>query len=58
MRLSNNLKAAILSVLIVASSVMPSDANNGGGLISEFLHNAATSLVQEIVQGVQYLTAP
>ncbi len=58
MRLGNNIRAVTLSVLILASSVVPSDANDSGGFVYELLHSVTTGLAQEIVHGVQYLFTP
>ena len=58
MYLSNNARVVILSVLIFTSSVVPSDAGDSGGFVSEFLQSIATGLVQDIAQRMQDLTAP
>ena len=58
MRRSNNVKAVMLSVLILVSSVVPSDANDSHGFVFEFLQRTAASLSQNFLHGVHDLFTP
>lgn len=58
MRRNNNVKAVMLSVLILLSSVVPSDANHKHGFVFEFLQRTAASLSQNILHGVHDLFTP
>lgn len=55
MRRNNNVKAVMLSVLILISSVVPSDANVDHGIVYEFLQRTAEALSQTILHGVHDL---
>lgn len=55
MRQNNNLKAVVLSVLILVSSVVPSDANSDHGFVYEFLQRTVANLSQNILHGVHDL---
>ena len=58
MRRNNNLKAVILSVLILVSTVVPSDANDNHGFVYEYLQLAVGNLSRNILHGVQDLFTP
>ena len=58
MHRNNNVKAVILSVLIVLSSVVPSDANDSHGYVFEFLQRTVAHLSQNILHGVHDLFTP
>ena len=58
MRRNNNVKAVMLSVLILTSSVVPSDANVNHGFVYEFLQRTAAHVSQTILHGVHDLFTP